>query len=128
MKCYISPFENVLDQFDAMQAVALKEFKIQLNFTQFDSDDHTFDLLEQISHYPIASLYEDPLTLNSKKVEAYIELPNRLRLPIARHASTIQHRRDAACQAVCCRRRTLLHPARWQPYYAFHDNAHTSRL
>ena len=92
MKYHLSPFENVFDQLDAMQRVAPKGFKIQFDFTQFISDDHMVDLLERISRYSIAGCFEDPLVTTN--VDAYIELRNRLRVPIAIHGSSLQHTTD----------------------------------
>ena len=85
MKFHLSPFENIFDQLNAMQRVAPRGFKLQLDFTQFDSHDHKFDLLEKIARYPIGGCFEDPL--DTKDVDAYMELRNRLRVPIARHGS-----------------------------------------
>ncbi len=83
MKYHLSPFENVLDQLDAMQAVAPKGFRIHLDFTMGGTDDHVFDLLERISRFEIAGCFEDPLP--EKNVEGYAELRRRARLPIVYH-------------------------------------------
>ena len=45
MKYHLSPFENVFDQLDAMQAVAPPEFKIHFDFTMGGTGDPMFDLL-----------------------------------------------------------------------------------
>ena len=92
LKYHLSPFENVFDQLDAMQRVAPDGFKVQFDLTQFVSDDHPFDLLERICRYPIAGCFEDPLPTND--VDTYIELRNRLRVPVAIHGSRLQHTTD----------------------------------
>jgi len=136
LKFHLSPFENIFDQFEAMQAVAPKGFKIQLDFTQYDSDDHPFDLLDKISRYPIAGLYEDPL--NSKDVDGYIELRNRLRVPIARHASVMQHTTDVLKRAAdvyilghyhlgIVMRRAGLFAAAGVPFSIQHTGGHITR-
>src|SRR5262245_41300147 len=79
MKYHLSPFENVIDQMEAMQAVAPRGFKIHHDITMGGTDDHTFDLLEKISRYPIAGCFEDPLP--EKDIEGYAELRKRCRIP-----------------------------------------------
>jgi L-alanine-DL-glutamate epimerase-like enolase superfamily enzyme len=83
MKYHLSPFENVLDQMEAMQAVAPKGFKIHHDVTMGGTDDHTIELLEKISKYPIAGCFEDPLP--EKDIDGYLELRQRCRLPILYH-------------------------------------------
>lgn len=83
MKYHLSPFENVLDQMEAMQAVAPKGFKIHHDVTMGGTDDHTFELLEKISRYRIAGCFEDPLP--EKDIEGYVELRQKCRLPIVYH-------------------------------------------
>ncbi|MCA9113083.1 MAG: hypothetical protein KDA52_24235, partial [Planctomycetaceae bacterium] len=83
MKYHLSPFENVIDQIEAMQAVAPKGFRVHFDLTMGGTDDHTFELLEKISRYPIAGCFEDPLP--EKDIEAYTELRNKCRLPILYH-------------------------------------------
>ncbi|MFO1093268.1 MAG: hypothetical protein U0992_08125 [Planctomycetaceae bacterium] len=61
MKYHLSPFENVIDQMQAMQAVAPKGFRIHHDITMGGTDDHIFELLEKISQFPIAGCFEDPL-------------------------------------------------------------------
>ena len=80
MKYHLSPFENVLDQMEAMQAVAPKGFRIHHDFTMHGTNDHMFELLEKISQYPIAGCFEDPLY--ERDIEGYAELRKRCRLPI----------------------------------------------
>lgn len=83
MKYHLSPFENVLDQMEAMQAVAPKGFKIHHDVTMGGTDDHVFELLEKISRYPIAGCFEDPLP--EKDIDGYVELRQKCRLPIVYH-------------------------------------------
>ena len=87
LKYHLSPFENVLDQLEAMQAVAPKGFKVQFDVTMGGTDDHTFDLLEKISAFPVAGAFEDPMF--EKDIDGYVELRNRCRLPIYLHHSPL---------------------------------------
>ncbi len=87
MKYHLSPFENVIDQLQAMQAVAPRGFKVLFDLTMGGTNDHTFDLLEKISEYPIAGAFEDPLF--STDIEGYVELRKRCRLPIVLHHSPL---------------------------------------
>jgi len=87
MKYHLSPFENVLDQMEAMQAVAPKGFRIHHDLTMGGTDDHVFELLEKISRYPIAGCFEDPLP--EKDIDGYAELRQRCRLPILYHHSPL---------------------------------------
>lgn len=88
MKYHLSPFENVLDQMEAMQSVAPKGFRIHHDLTMGGTDDHTFELLEKISKYPIAGCYEDPLP--EKDIEGYAELRRKCRLPIVYHHAPLE--------------------------------------
>lgn len=83
MKYHLSPFENVIDQMEAMQAVAPKGFKVHHDLTMGGTVDHIFELLEKISKYPIAGCFEDPLP--EKDIEGYAELRKKCRLPIFYH-------------------------------------------
>jgi len=87
MKYHLSPFENVIDQMEAMQAVAPKGFRIHHDLTMGGTDDHTFELLEKISRFPIAGCFEDPLP--EKDIEGYAELRRKCRLPILYHHSPL---------------------------------------
>ncbi|HTI50566.1 MAG TPA: enolase C-terminal domain-like protein [Planctomycetaceae bacterium] len=87
MKYHLSPFENVIDQMEAMQAVAPKGFKIHHDVTMGGTDDHVFELLEKISRFPIAGCFEDPLP--EKDIEGYAELRRKCRLPIVYHHSPL---------------------------------------
>lgn len=87
MKYHLSPFENVLDQLEAMQAVAPRGFRIHFDLTMGGTDDHTFELLENISRYRIAGCFEDPLP--EKDIDGYVELRQKCRLPILYHHSPL---------------------------------------
>ena len=41
MKFHLSPFENIIDQTEAMEAVAPEGFKLHYDFTMGGTDDHT---------------------------------------------------------------------------------------
>ncbi len=83
MKYHISPFENIFDQTEAMQAVAPEGFKLQYDFTTYPCTDHMVDLLERLARYPIAGCFEDPLP--REDLPGYTELRKRSRLPIVLH-------------------------------------------
>jgi L-alanine-DL-glutamate epimerase-like enolase superfamily enzyme len=83
MKFHLSPFENVMDQTAAMQAVAPKDFKIHYDLTMGGSEDHMFDFLERLAEFPIAGCFEDPL--EPHEIDGYIELRKRLKLPVVLH-------------------------------------------
>ncbi|MBM3783690.1 MAG: hypothetical protein FJW30_04975 [Acidobacteria bacterium] len=87
MKYHLSPFENVIDQMEAMQAVAPKGFKIHHDFTMGGSDDHVFELLQKIEKYPIAGAFEDPMP--ERDIKGYAELRAKCRLPILYHHSPL---------------------------------------
>ena len=83
LKYHLSPFENVMDQTEAMQAVAPEGFKIHYDFTMHGTDDHMPELLAKLEQYPIAGCFEDPLP--GEDIEGYIELRKRSQLPIVLH-------------------------------------------
>ena len=83
LKFHLSPFENVIDQTEAMQEVAPEEFKIHYDFTMHGTSDHMLGLLEKLAQYPIAGCFEDPLP--AQDLPGYIELRKRSRLPIVLH-------------------------------------------
>ena len=83
MKYHLSPFENVIDQTEAMQAVAPKGFRIHYDFTMHGTDDHMFTLLTKLARYPIAGCFEDALPAND--LPGYIELRKRSPLPVVLH-------------------------------------------
>ncbi len=83
MKFHLSPFENVIDQTEAMQAVAPKGFKLHYDFTMHGTTDHMPSLLEQLAQYPIAGCFEDPLP--GEDIDGYIDLRRRSPLPIVLH-------------------------------------------
>jgi hypothetical protein len=87
MKYHLSPFENVFDQVEAMQAVAPPGFRIHFDFTGGGTDDHAIDLLTRLQEYPIAGCFED--AIDERDIEASIELRQRIRLPIVRHRAAL---------------------------------------
>jgi L-alanine-DL-glutamate epimerase-like enolase superfamily enzyme len=87
MKYHLSPFENVIDQMEAMQAVAPKGFKIHHDFTMGGSNDHVVELLQKIEKYPIAGAFEDPMP--ERDLKGYAELRAKCRLPILYHHSPL---------------------------------------
>ncbi len=83
LKYHLSPFENVMDQTEAMQAVAPDGFKLHYDFTMHGTNDHMPELLSKLEEYPIAGCFEDPLP--GEDIDGYIELRKRSRLPIVLH-------------------------------------------
>lgn len=83
LKYHLSPFENVMDQTEAMQSVAPEGFKLHYDFTMHGTDDHMPELLAKLEEYPIAGCFEDPLP--GEDIDGYIELRKRSRLPIVLH-------------------------------------------
>ena len=83
MKFHLSPFQNVIDQTEAMQKVAPKGFKLHYDFTMHGTEDHMPGLLDKLSDYEIAGCFEDPLP--GENIDGYIELRQRSRLPIVLH-------------------------------------------
>ena len=83
LKFHLSPFENVIDQTEAMQQVAPEGFKVHYDFTMHGTDDHMFELLDKLSQYPIAGCFEDALPPGD--IQGYAELRLRCRLPIVLH-------------------------------------------
>ncbi len=75
MKYHLSPFENVIDQTEAMQAVAPEGFRVHYDFTMHGTDDHMIELLNKLARYPIAGCYEDALP--PEDIPGYIELRKR---------------------------------------------------
>src|ERR1700674_5212141 len=61
MKFHLTPFENIFDQFNAMQPVAPDGFRIHLDFTMGGTDDYLPNLLDRLSTYRIMGCFEDPL-------------------------------------------------------------------
>ena len=88
LKYHLSPFENVFDQAEAMQAVAPKGFKIHYDLTMGGTGDHMFELLEKMAQYAIAGCFEDPLEPND--IDGYAELRKRVKLPVILHHTPMQ--------------------------------------
>ncbi|MEE2657192.1 MAG: enolase C-terminal domain-like protein [Candidatus Latescibacterota bacterium] len=83
MKFHLSPFENVIDQTEAMQQVAPRGFRIHYDFTMHGTDDHMVELVNKLARYPIAGCFEDVLPAND--LPGYVELRKRSLLPVVLH-------------------------------------------
>lgn len=89
MKFHLSPFENVIEQTKAMQAVAPVGFQIHYDFTMYGDQGgqggrtHVAQLLEALSEFPIAGCYEDVLWQHD--MVGYEELRRRANRPIGLH-------------------------------------------
>lgn len=83
MKYHLSPFENVIDQTEAMQAAAPEGFRIHYDFTMHGTDDHMPELLDKLERFPVAGCFEDPLPPGD--MQGYIELRKRTTLPVVLH-------------------------------------------
>jgi galactonate dehydratase len=83
MKFHLSPFENVVRQTEAIQAVVPPDFRLHYDFTMHGTTDHMPDLLETLAAYPVAGCFEDPLP--GEDIDGYVELRRRSRLPIVLH-------------------------------------------
>ena len=98
LKYHLGAFENVLDQTEAMQAVAPPGFRIHYDLTGGGSDDYTPELLEKLSKYPIAGCFEDPL--DDGDIRGAIELRQRVDLPILRHRAPLGNTYEVLMGAV----------------------------
>lgn len=83
MKYHLSPFENAIDQTEAMEAVAPAGFKVHYNLTMGGTDDHIPELLDKLSRYRIAGCFED--LLPGEDIKGSVELRQRSTLPIILH-------------------------------------------
>ncbi|MFP6762085.1 MAG: mandelate racemase/muconate lactonizing enzyme family protein, partial [Planctomycetaceae bacterium] len=97
LKFHLSPFENVLDQLEAMEKVAPRGFRVLFDLTSGGTDDNTQELLDQIAQSPLAGAFEDPL--NTKNIEEYATLRQHCRLPILLHHSPLQFTFDVLRRA-----------------------------
>ena len=87
MKYHLSPFENVFDQTEAMEAVAPKGFRIHYDFTGGGTDDYMPELLGKLAQSPIAGCFED--CIDAGDTLASIDLRQRVPLPIVRHQAPL---------------------------------------
>jgi galactonate dehydratase len=87
MKYHLSPFENVFDQTEAMQAVAPEGFKIHYDFTGGGTYDLARELLAKLEKYPIAGCFEDPI--DERDLEGLVQLCRQVQLPIFRHRAPL---------------------------------------
>ena len=83
LKFHLSPFENIFDQLSAMEKVAPRGFKIQLDFTMHGTNDHMPGLCERIGNSAIIGAFEDPLF--ERDIQGYAELRKRSDIPIYYH-------------------------------------------
>ena len=88
MKYHLSPFENVFDQTEAMEAVAPKGFRIHYDFTGGGTDDYMPELLGKLAQSPIAGCFED--CIDAGDTLASIDLRQRIPLPIVRHQAPLE--------------------------------------
>lgn len=83
LKFHLSPFENVLEQTEAMARVAPKGFRIHYDFTMHGTDDHMPQLLHELAQFDICGCFEDPLP--GEDIEGYVELRQRTHIPVVLH-------------------------------------------
>ena len=88
LKYHLSPFENVFDQTEAMQAVAPPGFKIHYDCTGTSAGEHMPGLVERLARYPVAGCIED--ALDARDIESSIELRRRSPLPVVRHQAPLE--------------------------------------
>ena len=98
LKYHLDWTQNVLDQTEAMQAVAPPGFRIHYDLTGGGSDDHIPDLLEKLTQYPIAGCFEDPL--DDGDIQGAKELRQRIKLPILRHRAPMENTYEVLMGAV----------------------------
>ena len=97
MKFHLSPFENVIEQTEAMEEVAPPGFKIHYDFTMHGTDDHMPELLDRLARYEIAGCFEDPLP--GRDIPGYIDLRRRTNIPIVLHHSELRFTHDVVMGA-----------------------------
>ena len=98
LKFHLSPFENVFEQTEAMQAAAPAGFRVHYDFTGGGTGDYMPGLLERLAEYPIAGCFEDPL--DDGDLEGAKELRRRVRLPILRHRAPLRNTFEVLMGAV----------------------------
>ena len=59
------------------------------DLTMGGTNDHTYELLEKMSEFPVTGAFEDPLF--ERDIEGYIELRRRVRVPIVLHHAPLGH-------------------------------------
>ena len=97
MKFHLSPFENIFDQVEAMQAVAPVGFKIHYDFTMHGTADHMPELLHALEQYPISGCFED--AVDAQDIPAQIELRQNCTLPIVLHHAPLGFTHDVMMRA-----------------------------
>ena len=83
MKFHLSPFENVIDQTEAMQAVAQRDSSSTTTSPCTAPRTTCRSCSTDLPGYEIAGCFEDPLP--GEDIDGYIELRLRSRLPIVLH-------------------------------------------
>lgn len=87
LKFHLSPFENVIDQIEAMSAVAPLGFKLHYDFTGGGTVDHVPQLLTRLAEHDISGCFED--SMDAADTLGSIELRQTIRLPIVRHQAPL---------------------------------------
>jgi L-alanine-DL-glutamate epimerase-like enolase superfamily enzyme len=82
MKYHLSPFQNVIDQVEAIAAVAPPGFKLHLDFTMEPLEGHTY-LCERLAQYDCVGVFEDSFA--PEDIMAYKELKARAGRPVVLH-------------------------------------------
>jgi L-alanine-DL-glutamate epimerase-like enolase superfamily enzyme len=83
MKYHLSPFFNVFDQMDAIQAVAPKDFQIHLDFTFTPLENHVGMCDQLAERYPCVGCFED--SFEQVSLDKYKEFKLRAKKPVVLH-------------------------------------------
>ena len=90
LKYHTNHFHNIIDQTEAMQAVAPRGFKVHYDLNFDSTVEHIVNLAREMSKYPIVGAFEDPLT--NEDFEGYKLLRQRCSIPIYFHHLPLQGR------------------------------------
>ena len=88
MKYHADPFQNVIDQTEAMQKVAPPGFKIHYDFNANSDLAVMLPILEELQKFPIAGRFEDPLRGTDR--DGYRTLRSKCKLPVLVHHAAIE--------------------------------------
>jgi len=88
LKYHVDPFQNVLDQTEAMQKAAPPGFKIHYDFNANSDLVVMLPILTELEKFPIAGRFEDPLRGTDR--EGYRILRGKCRLPLLVHHAAIE--------------------------------------
>ena len=83
LKYHTHHFHNIIDQTQAMQAVAPRGFKIHYDVNWDNTVEHILNLARALIQFPVAGLIEDPL--RNYDLEGYKLLRQKCPLPIVFH-------------------------------------------